>query len=142
MTIKQIQEEIIDDFAMLDGDRESTVFYIMELGQKLAPLSEKFIIEENLIKGCQSKVWLTSSIKQDKIIFQADSNTGITKGLVSLLIQIFSNQKAEDIINADLFFIEKIGLGNFIGSQRSNGLVSMIKQIKLDALAYQSTIND
>jgi len=140
MTINNIQDEIIDDFSMLDGDRETTVFYIMELGQKLTALDEKYMIEDNLIKGCQSKVWLTSELNEGKINFRADSNTGITKGLISMLIKVLSGQKPEDVVQADLYFIEKIGLGNFIGSQRSNGIVSMIKQMKMDALAYQTQV--
>ncbi len=140
MTINNIQDEIIDDFSMLDGDRETTVFYIMELGQKLAALDEQYMKEENLIKGCQSKVWLTSELNEGKINFRADSNTGITKGLISMLIKVLSGQKPEDVVQADLYFIEKIGLGNFIGSQRSNGIVSMIKQMKMDALAYQTQV--
>jgi len=140
MKVNEIQEDIIDDFSMLDGDRETTVFYIMELGQKLSPLDEMYMVDDNLIKGCQSKVWLTSELKDGKVVYKADSNTGITKGLISMLIKVLSGQKPEDVVSADLYFIEKIGLGNFIGSQRSNGLVSMIKQMKMDALAYQTQV--
>jgi len=138
--IDVIQNEIIEEFAILGEDRESTVFYIMELGQKLEELDEQYKIDENIIKGCQSKVWLTTDAEEDRVYYWADSNTEITKGLISLLIRILSGQKAEDIINADLYFIEKIGMGQIIGSQRSNGLVAMIKQMKLYALAYKSKI--
>lgn len=136
-----IQNEIIDEFSYLGDDRESTIFYIMELGQKLPELDEKYKIEENIIKGCQSKVWLTADLVGDKVIFTADSNTDITKGLISLLIRVLSGQSTDNIMNADLFFIEKIGMGQIIGSQRSNGLVAMIKQMKLYALAYKSKLS-
>lgn len=139
--IAEIQNEIIDEFSILSGDKESTIFYIMELGQKLEPLDEKFKTEENIIKGCQSKVWLTADLEDDRIIFNADSNTDITKGLISLLVRIFSGQRVDDIIDADLFFIEKIGMGSIVGSQRSNGLTAMIKQMKLYALAYKTKLN-
>ena len=133
-----IQNEIIEEFSYLGDDRESTIFYIMELGQKLPELDEKYKVEENIIKGCQSKVWLTADLVGDKVIFTADSNTDITKGLISLLIRVLSGQTTDNIMSADLFFIEKIGMGQIIGSQRSNGLVAMIKQMKLYALAYKS----
>jgi cysteine desulfuration protein SufE len=138
MTIEAIQNEIINEFSILDGDQEMTLFYIMELGQKLPPLAEKFRAEENIVKGCQSKVWLAAELKDDKVCFQADSNTAITKGLVSMLIRILSGQKPEDIIQADLFFMASIKMDRFIGTQRSNGFASMIKQMKLYALAFKS----
>lgn len=137
-SIASIQEEIISEFSLLDGDQEMTVLYIMELGQKLAPLNEAFKTEENLVKGCQSKVWLTASMKNDSVYFSADSNTAITKGLVSLLIRIFSGQKPEDILNAELNFMPKIGMERFIGTQRSNGFAAMIKQMKIYALAFKT----
>ncbi|WP_186756702.1 SufE family protein [Echinicola salinicaeni] len=139
--IKQVQEEIIDEFTILEGDRESTIFYIMELGNKLSEYPEEARLDENLIKGCQSKVWLTTEEKEGKVIFKADSNTDITKGLISLLIRVLSDRNPKEIVDADLYFIEKIGMGNILGSQRSNGLVAMIKQMKLYALAYQSKLN-
>jgi len=139
--IKQVQDEIIDEFAILEGDRESTIFYIMELGNQLKNFPEEAYLDENLIKGCQSKVWLTTEEKDNKIIFKADSNTDITKGLISLLVRVLSERSPKEIIEADLYFIDKIGMGNIIGSQRSNGLASMIKQMKLYALAYQSKLN-
>jgi cysteine desulfuration protein SufE len=129
--IEEIQDEIIEEFSFLGEDRESTIFYIMELGQKLPELEEKYKVEENIIKGCQSKVWLTADLKGDQIIYKADSNTDITKGLISLLIRVLSGQKIDDILDANLDFIQKIGMGQIIGSQRSNGLVAMIKQMKL-----------
>jgi cysteine desulfuration protein SufE len=139
--VDQIQEEIIDEFSYLGDDKESTIYYIMELGQKLPDLDEKYKIESNIIKGCQSKVWLTAELQGDRIIFNADSNTEITKGLISLLIRVLSGQTIENILGAQLYFIEKIGMGQIIGSQRSNGLTAMIKQMKLYALAYKSKLN-
>lgn len=138
MTIKQIQDVIISEFSLLDGDMEMTVFYIMELGQKLPEMQEAEKTEDNIVKGCQSKVWLTAQLDNDKIYFSADSNTAITKGLVSLLIRIFSGQSADEILNADLYFMNKIGMERFIGTQRSNGFAAMIKQMKLYALAFKT----
>ena len=134
-TISHIQDQIIDQFKLLDGDRESTIYYIMELGQKLDPFPEKERKDINLVKGCQSKVWLTAAPVDDTVQYEADSNTEVTKGLISLLIRILSGQKSKDITDANLYFIEKIGMSGMIGSQRSNGLLSMIKQMKLYALA-------
>ncbi len=140
-SMTEFQNEIIEEFSFLGDDRESTIFYIMELGQKLPELDAIYKVDENIIRGCQSKVWLFAELNRDSIIFNADSNTEITKGLISLLIRVMSGQTLENIINADLYFIEKIGMGQIIGSQRSNGLVAMIKQMKLYALAYKSKLN-
>ena len=136
--INSIQDEIISEFSLLDGDMEMTVFYMMELGQKLPALNEADRTEANEVKGCQSKVWLTAKLENDKIQFTADSNTAITKGLVSLLVRIFNNQSPDAILNADLYFMHKIGMERFIGTQRSNGFAAMIKQIKLYALAFKT----
>jgi cysteine desulfuration protein SufE len=138
MTINQHQDDIINDFSLLDGDMEMTVFYVMELGQKLADMPEAEKTEENVVKGCQSKVWLTARLEGEKVFFNADSNTAITKGLVSLLVRIFNGQATDQILNADLYFMQKIGMERFIGTQRSNGFAAMIKQIKLYALAFKS----
>lgn len=138
MSINQTQDEIINEFSLLDGDMEMTVFYIMELGQKLPAMNEMDKTEDNIVKGCQSKVWLTAKLENDGIVFEADSNTAITKGLVSLLIRIFNKQKPEDILNAELYFMTKIGMERFIGTQRSNGFAAMIKQMKLYALAFKT----
>ncbi|HCZ36469.1 MAG TPA: Fe-S metabolism protein SufE [Cytophagales bacterium] len=132
------QNEIINEFSVLDGDMEMTVFYIMELGQKLPAMNEMDKSDDNIVKGCQSKVWLTAKLENDGVVFEADSNTAITKGLVSLLIRIFNNQKPEDILNAELYFMTKIGMERFIGTQRSNGFAAMIKQMKLYALAFKT----
>ncbi|HEY9487998.1 MAG TPA: SufE family protein [Chryseosolibacter sp.] len=138
MTINQTQDEIINEFSLLDGDMEMTVFYIMELGQKLPEMPESEKTEQNVVKGCQSKVWLTAFMDQSRIHFLADSNTAITKGLVSLLTRIFDDQTPEDILKADLYFMNRIGMDRFIGTQRSNGFAAMIKQMKLYALAFKT----
>lgn len=138
MTINEIQDEIISEFSLLDGDMEMTILYIMELGQKLPPIQESDRNESNVVKGCQSTVWLVANAEADKVVFQADSNTAITKGLVSLLVRIFSGQTANDILNADLYFMKKIGMDRFIGTQRSNGFAAMIKQMKIYALAFKT----
>jgi cysteine desulfuration protein SufE len=140
-TIKEVQDEIISEFEILGDDKESTIFYIMELGGNLKPFPESERTEENIIKGCQSKVWLIADEKDGKVQFQADSNTDITKGLISLLIRVLDNRRPEEILRADLDFIQKIGMGGIIGSQRSNGLAAMIKQMKLYAMAFQTKQN-
>ncbi len=135
-----IQQEIIDEFSMLDGDREMTNFYIMELGQKLPEMPESLKTEENIVKGCQSKVWMTAELDGNQIAFLADSNTAITKGLVSLLVRIFDHQTPDAILETEITFPEKIGMDRFIGTQRSNGFAAMIKQMKLYALALKSKL--
>lgn len=137
-SISDIQDEIIREFSLLDGDMEMTVFYIMELGQKLPEMNTADKTEANEVRGCQSKVWLTARLESDKVHFSADSNTAITKGLVSLLVRIFNGQSPEAILNADLYFMHKIGMERFIGTQRSNGFAAMIKQMKLYALAFKT----
>jgi len=137
-TITDIQEDIISEFSLLDGDQEMTVLYIMELGQKLPEMDEAKKAENNIVKGCQSKVWLSAHLNNNRVYFEADSNTAITKGLVSLLIRIFSGQTPETILTAELNFMSKIGMERFIGTQRSNGFAAMIKQIKLYALAFKT----
>lgn len=134
--IVDTQNEIIDEFSMLEGDMESTVFYIMELGGRLPPLDERFRVPENLVKGCQSKVWLTSRFQDGRVWFMADSNTEVTKGLISLLVRLWNGRSPDEILGSELFFIDKIGMARVIGSQRSNGFASMIKQMKLYALGY------
>src|SRR3990170_1020418 len=114
MTINQIQDQIISDFSLLDGDMEMTVFYIMELGQKLPEMPESEKTEENIVKGCQSKVWLTADLDENQVYFRADSNTAITKGLVSLLTRIFNGHTPEGILKSDLYFMNRIGMDRFI----------------------------
>jgi len=138
MTINEIQDEIINEFSLLDGDMEMTVLYLMELGQKLPIMLETEKSDENIVRGCQSKVWLTAKRTEDKIYFSADSNTAITKGLASLLVRIYSGQPASEILGSDLYFVNKIKMERFIGTQRSNGFAAMVKQMKLYALAFQT----
>lgn len=134
MTISQIQEEIIADFSMFE-DWESKYEYMIDLGKNLPLIDPKYKTEQYLIKGCQSQVWLHADLEQDKVIFTADSDAIITKGIVAILINVFSGQKAIDILEANLDFIDKIELKEHLSPTRANGLVSMIEQIKLYAKA-------
>lgn len=140
-SIEAIQNEMIEEFSMLTDDMEMTISYIMELGEQLEPLPDAAKTEDNIVKGCQSKVWLNATYKGDEITFEADSNTAITKGLVSLLVRILSGRSPQDIVDADLFFVDKIGLNRFIGTQRSNGLGAMMKQMKIYGLAYSGQVD-
>lgn len=137
MTIKEVQDEIIDEFSMFD-DWDERYQYVIDLGKSLPLIDEKYKVEENTIKGCQSKVWLHGEKIEDKIVFTADSDAIITKGIIAVLIRAFSNQKASDILEADTKFIDEIGLKEQLSPTRANGLVSMIKQIKMYALAFNS----
>lgn len=129
-SIQEIEDELVEEFEPIIGDRESMVLYIMELGEKAPALEEKYKTAEHEIKGCQSKVWITTATQQGRVFFEADSNTNLTKGLISLLIRVLSGQKAEDVVHAKLIFLNRIGMNNVIGSQRSNGLAAMIQQMK------------
>ncbi|RZK09801.1 MAG: SufE family protein [Flavobacterium sp.] len=137
MTIKEVQDEIVDEFSMFD-DWDERYQYVIDLGKSLPLIEEKYKVEENTIKGCQSKVWLHGEKIEDKIVFTADSDAIITKGIIAVLIRVFSNQKASDILEADTKFIDEIGLKEQLSPTRANGLVSMIKQIKMYALAFNS----
>ena len=137
MTIKEIQEEIVDEFSMFD-DWMQRYEYIIDLGKNLPIIKEEFKTEENTIKGCQSKVWLQGEMKNEEIIFTADSDAILTKGIIAILIRTFSNQKPAAILEANTHFIDEIGLKEHLSATRANGLVSMIKQIKMYALAYNS----
>lgn len=137
MKIKEIQDEIVDEFSMFD-DWMQRYEYIIELGKSLPLIQEEFKTDENLIKGCQSKVWLKGVQNEDKIIFTADSDAILTKGIIAILIRTFSNQKASDILDADMSFIDEIGLKEHLSPTRANGLVSMIKNIKMYALAFNT----
>ncbi|MHC9089409.1 SufE family protein [Tenacibaculum sp. IMCC1] len=139
MTIKEIQEEIIDEFSMFE-DWMERYEYIIELGKSLPLISETYKLDENLIKGCQSKVWLNSELKGDTIEFTADSDAILTKGIVALLLRVFSNQTPKAILDADTDFIDEIGLKEHLSPTRANGLVSMVKQIKMYAIAQQSKL--
>jgi len=136
--IKKRQEEIIDEFSMLDGDMEMSLNYIMELGDELSGFPEEERKEENIVKGCQSKVWMTAGLDQDRVQFKADSNTAITKGLVSLLVRVLNQSNPDDVMNAEIYFPQHIGMDRFIGTQRSNGFAAMIKQMKMYALALKT----
>ncbi|MGB5262543.1 MAG: SufE family protein [Lutimonas sp.] len=140
MTIKEIQEEIIDEFESFE-DWMERYDYMIELGKSLPEMNEAFKGSENLIKGCQSKVWLHSEMRGDKVHFDADSDAILTKGIVALLLRIYSDQTPQDILNNDLFFVDQIGLKEHLSPTRANGLVSMIKQFKLYALAYQAKLS-
>ncbi|MBP6758460.1 MAG: SufE family protein [Flavobacterium sp.] len=137
MTIKEIQDDIIDEFSMFD-DWMQRYEYIIELGKNLPLIQEEFKTEENIIKGCQSKVWLQGEQKDDTVVFTADSDAILTKGIIAILIRVFSNQKPADILEADMDFIDAIGLKEHLSPTRANGLVSMIKNIKMYALAFQA----
>ncbi|NRS88753.1 cysteine desulfuration protein SufE [Flavobacterium sp. 7E] len=137
MKIKDIQEEIVDEFSMFD-DWMQRYEYIIDLGKNLPLIKEEFKSEENLIKGCQSKVWLQGEQNEGMVVFTADSDAILTKGIIAILIRVFSNQKAEDIIAADMNFIDEIGLKEHLSPTRANGLVSMIKNIKMYALAFNA----
>lgn len=134
MTIDEKQEQIIDEFAFFDDWMEKYDF-IIQLGKELPLIDDQYKVEDRLIKGCQSQVWMHAEEKEGKVYYTADSDALITKGLVSMVIKVLSGQKAEDITRAELYFIEEIGLQNHLSLTRSNGLVSMIKQMKLYALA-------
>lgn len=140
MTIQEIQEDIVDEFSMFD-DWMQRYEYIIELGKSLPLIDPQYKTEDNLIKGCQSKVWVHASLKEDKIIFTADSDAILTKGAIAILVRVFSNQSPKDIIDADTNFIDRIGLKEHLSPTRANGLVSMIKQLKLYAIAYQTQLN-
>lgn len=136
--IKKRQEEIIEEFAMLDGDMEMALNYVMDLGAELNTFPEEERREENIVKGCQSKVWMIASLEDGRLQYKADSNTAITKGLVSLLVRVFDQASPDDIISAEIYFPSQIGMDRFIGTQRSNGFAAMIKQMKLYAVALSA----
>lgn len=136
MTIKEIQEEIIDEFEMFE-DWMERYEHLIELGKSLPIIDEQYKVDENTIKGCQSKVWLHSDFQNGKIHYSADSDAILTKGLVALLLRVFTNQTPQDIIAANTKFIDEIGLKEHLSPTRANGLVSMLKQIKLYAIALQ-----
>ena len=140
MNIEEIQLELIEEFSMFD-DWQERYQYMIDLGKSLPLIDEKYKTEDKLIKGCQSKVWLHSELKNNRIIFTADSDAIITKGIVAILIRVFSNQKPADILKADTAFIDQIGLKEHLSPTRANGLVSMIKQMKMYAVAYEAQMN-
>lgn len=139
MTIAEIQEEIIEEFAFFE-DWMQRYEHMIALGKSLPLIDPQYKTDEFIIKGCQSKVWLHAELLDGKVMLTADSDAIITKGIVALLIRVFSGQSPEAIVNADLAFVDEIGLKEHLSPTRANGLVSMIKQIKLYAVAYQSQL--
>lgn len=140
MTIEEKQDRIVRQFELL-GDWPERYKYIIKLGQKLDPLDEEHKVEENLVRGCQSQVWLVTELEDDKIIFKADSDAAITKGLVAMLVQFYSGESPDTILQTNPVFIEKIGMQQHLSPTRSNGLASMVKQMKIYAMAYKSKIS-
>ena len=141
MTINEMQDQIIEEFSIFD-DWLDKYNYIIELADDVPTINEENKTDANLISGCQSKVWLTADLVDGKIQFKADSNAIITKGIVALLLRVFNNREPKELIDFDLYFIDKIGLEQNLSPTRANGLLSMIKQIKLYALAYNSKLNN
>ncbi len=139
-SIQKIQEEIIDEFSMFD-DWMQRYEYMIDLGKSLPLINEAYKTDDYIIKGCQSKVWVHAQMEDNKIHFTADSDAIITKGIIAILIRAFSGQSPQDIIDADTAFIDEIGLKEHLSPTRANGLVSMIKEIKLYAVAYQTQLN-
>lgn len=140
-TIKDIENEIIEEFEIFGDDWESKYEHIIDMGRTLPMVEPQHKTDDKLIKGCQSKVWLHSEFKDGKVFYKADSDAVITKGIVSLMIRVLSGHTPEEIVEAELSFIEKIGLKEHLSPTRANGLVSMIKQMKLDALAFKQLHN-
>jgi cysteine desulfuration protein SufE len=132
------QEEIVKEFEILGGDLEMTLQYLMELGERLPAMAESEKTTENIVKGCQSKVWLSAKDEGGLIHFSGDSNTAITKGLVSLLIRVYDGQSPQVILDTDILFPSKIGMDRFIGTQRSNGFAAMIQQFRRYALVFKT----
>ena len=139
MSIKDIQNEIIDEFSMFD-DWMQRYEYMIDLGKSLPLIDDQYKTNDNVIKGCQSKVWVHADMIDDKVVFTADSDAIITKGIIAILIRAFSNQRPKDIIEADTDFIDEIGLKEHLSPTRANGLVNMIKQLKMYAIAYQTQL--
>ncbi|MDJ0646797.1 MAG: SufE family protein [Flavobacteriaceae bacterium] len=139
MTIKEIQEEIVDEFSMFENWMERYE-HLITLGKELPLIDEQYKTDDYIIKGCQSKVWVHAGLEDGNVVFTADSDAILTKGLVGLLLRVFSNQTPQEIIDADTDFIDEIGLKEHLSPTRANGLVSMIKQLKLYAVAFQAKL--
>lgn len=138
MNTKRRQDEIVSEFEILGGDLEMTLQYLMEIGEKLPSMDDAEKTEENIVKGCQSKVWLSAKESGGIVHFSGESNTAITKGLVSLLIRVYDGSTPQEILDAEITFPSKIGMDRFIGTQRSNGFASMIQQFRRYALAFKT----
>ena len=136
-TINELQDEVIEEFSGFD-DWMDKYQMLIDLGNDLEPLDEKYKTEQNLIDGCQSRVWLQCDMKDGKLVFTADSDALIVKGIIALLIEVISGHTPKEILNADFYFIDKIGLREHLSPTRSNGLLAMVKQIKAYALAYEA----
>ncbi|MDG1760652.1 MAG: SufE family protein [Flavobacteriaceae bacterium] len=140
MSIQEIQNEIVEEFSLFD-DWMQRYEYMIELGKSLPLIEDQYKMDENIIKGCQSRVWVHAELNDDKIVFTADSDAIITKGIIAILIRAFSHQHPKDILDANTDFIDEIGLKEHLSPTRANGLVSMIKQLKMYAIAYQTQLN-
>jgi cysteine desulfuration protein SufE len=140
MSIQEIQDEIIEEFSMFE-DWMQRYEYMIDLGKTLPLIASEFKTDDNIIKGCQSKVWVHAELKDNELEFTADSDAIITKGIIAILIRVFSNQHPKDILASDTSFIDQIGLKEHLSPTRANGLVSMIKQIKMYAIAFQTQLS-
>ena len=139
-TINAAQEEIVEEFSLFD-DWMQRYEYMIELGKSLRSIDPEYKTDDNIIKGCQSKVWLHADLEGNKLVFTADSEAIITKGIIAILIRVFSHQHPDAILDADTSFIDKIGLKEHLSPTRANGLVSMIKQLKMYAIAFKTQLN-
>ncbi|GLU56771.1 SufE family protein [Dyadobacter frigoris] len=137
MTINEAQDELIEDFELFD-DWDSKYEYIIDLGKQFPALQEQYKTEENIIKGCQSRVWLNAYKDGDLLKFEADSDAIITRGLIGMLVKVLSGHTPEEIASADLYFLERVGLHQHLAQTRSNGLASMLKQMRAYGIAYQA----
>lgn len=137
MTVNQIQDEIVDEFSDIE-DWMDRYAYIIDLGNALPAIDEKYKTPAHIIEGCQSRVWLNAEMVDDKVVYTADSDAIIVKGIISLLIKVLSEHTPDEILNAELYFIDKIGLSEHLSPTRSNGLVAMVKQIRMYALAFKA----
>ena len=140
MTLQEKQDRFVRQFELL-GDWPERYKYIIKLGQKLSPLPEEHKVDENLVRGCQSQVWLTTQLDDDRVIFKADSDAAITKGLVAMMVNFYSGETPDDILSTNPDFIKKIGMQEHLSPTRSNGLASMVKQMKIYAMAYKSKLS-
>ncbi|MBL7909707.1 MAG: SufE family protein [Bacteroidia bacterium] len=136
MTIQEIEKEIVEEFDIFGDDWEGKYEHLIDLGKSLPLIKEEFKTEDRIIKGCQSRVWLNSELKEGNVVYTADADAIITKGMVALMVRVLSNHKPEDIVKADLKFVDTIGLKEHLSPTRANGLVSMINKMKADALAF------
>jgi len=139
MDIVEVQNRIVKEFSLFE-DWTERYKYIIKHGEKLQSFPEKDRVEGNLVKGCQSQVWLTATLDEDKVVFEGDSDAAITKGLVSLVVRLYSHQRPEDILSVNPDFISKIGMEQHLSPTRANGLASMVKQMKIYAMAYKSKL--